>query len=242
MKNVLYLLLAVCCTACQTTKIKNKEYKVSSATVELGSIGTASSLSKFDNDFATRSFPQLHQSIRLDVQIVPFNKKINKIYFDKLKQNQIQGTVQYVDSLAQKPKFATFTFIDYAGITNEVNADYNKGIFNYIKDRGDASIVTGIAIVVTNEVILKLQQADAYYLVNDQTSKYTVALYKDGKKFDLINLQQGTVLAYTLGEFCWSVNDRHHWYVGDIVSKNKSCKGNTHKRIQKREETNLFKL
>lgn len=242
MKNLLYLLLAICCIACQTTKIKNKEYKVSSATVELGSIGTASSFSKFDNDFATRSFPQLHQSIRLDVQIVPFNKKTNQIYAEKLKQDQLQGTVHFIDSLAQKPKFVTFTIIDFARIISEVNSDYNKSIFTYIKDRGDASIVTGIATVLTEEVILKLQQADAYYLVNDQTSKYTVALYKDGKKFDLINLQQGIVLAYTLGEFCWSVNDRHHWYVGDIVSDNKSCKGNTHKRIKKREETNLFKL
>jgi len=241
MKKIIFILVLLA-VSCQTTKIKNKTYKTSPATVELGSIGTSTSLNNLKNDFSIKSFPALQNKIRLDIQIVPFTKDINKIYLEKSEVNQTEKKINYIDSLSNKPKFVTVSILDQSGFIEELNANHNKNILTYLKDTEDAAIVKSIALTLSEENIAKLQSADAYYLVNNQDTKYTVMLYKDGKKIDLIDLQSGTVLAYSLGKFCWAINDRQHWYVGDIVNDNKSCKGNTYKKIKKKEETNLFKL
>lgn len=243
MKNIIYLLLInIIIVSCQTTKIKNQEYKISPATIELGNIGTATSINNTMNDFSARSFPKIENKIRLDIQILPFNDKINKIYLSKTKVNQLPTNIKYVDSLPKKPEFVTVTIMEITALTEEINASYNKNIFNYLKDNDKASIITSVALVLSDEDLNKLKQADTYYLMNDQDAKYTVALYKQGKKMDILNLNQGIVLAYTIGKFCWSISDRQQWYIADIVKNDKSCKGNTLSKMKKKEETNLFKL
>lgn len=244
MKNIIYLLLIniIFIISCQTTKIKNQEYKISPATIELGNIGTATSINNTMNDFSARSFPKIENKIRLDIQILPFNNKINKIYLSKTKVNQLPTNIKYVDSLPKKPEFVTVTIMGITTLTEEINASYNKNIFNYLKDNDKASIITSVALALSDEDLNKLKLADTYYLINDQDAKYTVALYKQGKKMDILNLNQGIVLAYTIGKFCWSISDRQQWYIADIVKNNKSCKGNTYSKMKKKEETNLFKL
>jgi len=241
MKKIIILVLIIT-AGCQTAKIKNREYKYSYATTELGSIGEAISMYNLKNDFAAHSFPVLQNKIRLDVQVLPFTKDINKIYTEKAKINPAAVKINYVDSLAVKPEYVTLTIADLNGFATELNADYNKNTFQYLKDTETAVMVTGIAVALTSEDIAKIKMSDAFYLHNNQEKKYTIALYKSGKKTENIELQSGMVLAYTLGKFCWSVSDRLHWYIGDIVKDNKSCKGNTISKIKKKEEKNLYKL
>lgn len=243
MKNIIYLLLiGLIITGCQTIKIKNQEYKISPATIELGTIGTATSVNNTMNDFAARSFPKIENKIRLDIQILPFNDRINKIYLTKTKENQLPTNIKYVDSLPKKPEFVTVTIMEITALAEEINASYNKNIFTYLKDNDKASIVTSVALTLSNDDLNKLKQADTYYLTNDQDAKYMITLYKQGKKTDIIDLNQGIVLAYTIGKFCWSISDRQQWYIADIVKNDKSCKGNTYSKMKKKEETNLFKL
>ena len=241
MKKFIILLLIVT-AGCQTARINNTAYKVSLSTVELGSIGHATSFSNIKNKFSTQSIASLENKIRLDIRQIPFNKKINDIYLNKTNSLQIVPIIKYSDSLAQKPKFVVISIMDLTGLAHELNADYNKNVATFLKDAKEASIVTSIAIVLPDETLNKLNLADSYYLVNKQEKKYTVDLYKDGKKQETIDLYQGTVLAYTLGRFCWAVNDRQKWYVADIVTDNTSCPGNTLEKIKDKEERNLFKM
>lgn len=242
MKNLIYILLIISTISCQTTKIKNQEYKISPATIELGSIGTAVSINNTMNDFSTRSFPVIQEKIRLDIQMVPFNKKINEIYLKKTKASQLPVNITYIDSLPNKPEFVTITLMDLTSFTNELNAPYNKSVLTFLKDREKASVITSVALVLPNEDINKLKQADSYYLINNQEAKYTIALFKQGKKTDVIDLQAGITLAYTIGKFCWALSDKHQWYIGDVVKNNRACTGNTYSKIKEKEETNLFKL
>ena len=233
------LIIAV---GCQTTKIKDTSYKISNSTIELGSIGHATSFSNIKNNFSTQAIAGLENMIRLDIQQIPFTKKVNDIYLDKTNSLQISPIINYSDSLVPKPKFVTISIMDLTGFAGELNADYNKTVGAFLKDTREASIVTSIAIVLPDEILNKISQADSYYLVNEREKKYTVALYKDGQKQETIDLYQGTVIAYTLGRFCWAVSDRQKWYVADIVIDNKSCPGNTLEKIKEKEEKNLFKM
>jgi hypothetical protein len=237
----LFILLLVA-SGCQTIKIENRKYKTSTATTELGSIGTSKSMYNTDNDFFPRTFPDLKNKIRLDIQVYPFNKSINNIYVKKGITNQAQSKISYIDSLPSKPEFVTVSLMDINTFTNELNAPDNRGIFTFIKDIEKASIVTSVAVALSSEDLTKIRQADAYYLINNQNKKYTIALFKQGKKIEQIDLSSGTILAYTLGKFCWSVNDRQQWYIADIVNDSKSCPGNTISKIKEKEQTNLFKM
>ncbi|RDI06671.1 hypothetical protein [Flavobacterium sp. AG291] len=242
MRILYFFALLFTAMSCQTTKIKNKEYKISAATVEIGSVGTESSFSKLNYDFDTRLFPLFENKIRLDVQLLPFNKAVNKIYTAKNKVNQLPNKINYIDSLPDKPRFVTVTFLDYAGIIDELNAPHNKKVVNYLKDISKASIITSVALVLPNDQLSKMEQADSYYLINEDKTKYGILLYKDGKKIDTVDLQFSTVLAYTTGKFCWAINERHNWYIGDIVNEGTSCPGDTYSKIKEKEEVNLFKL
>jgi hypothetical protein len=240
MKKIIILLLVI--TGCQTAKIKNREYKVSQATIELGSIGSAKSMYNLDNDFSIHALPVLENKIRLDIQVQPFNEDIYKTYTDKAVNDQTLMKIEYNDSLPVKPEYVTVNIMDLTAMASELNGPHNKDIATYLKNTKKAVTVTGVAIVFSSEVLDKIKQADTYYLLNSQDKKYTVALYKEGKKTDVIDLDEGVELAYTLGKFCWSLSDRQQWYIGEIVKDNKGCKGKTREKIKDKEEKNLFKL
>lgn len=240
MKNLILLCLIIV-TGCQTTTIKNREYKVSPANVELGSIGIAKSLYNLDNDFSAKSFPVLENKIRLSAEIQPLDKSINDIYVSKT-ANKEELKIAYVDSIAVKPEFVIFSIMDFSGFTSEMNALYNKNIVTYLQNTKNAVVVTSVAVRLPESDLSRIKQADAYYLDNSQKTKYTILLYKQGKKIDVLDLQPGIVLAYTLGKFCWVVNDYDQWYIGDIVKENKGCKGKMRSQPKERKQTSLFKM
>ena len=242
MKKLSYLLIIIILTSCQTATIKNKTFKVTAATVELGSIGQAKSLYNTYNDFTIKSFPLLNNKIRVDIQIHPFNSDINDLYMNKAKYSSLQEKVMYTDSLAVKPEFITVSMIDITGYVNELNADYNKETSTYLMDTKKSVVVTGLAINIPTIDLEKIKLADSYYLINNSDKKYTIALYKQGRRTDILDLKAGTVLAYTLGKFCWALSERGRWYVGDITLDNESCKGKMRSSIKDKEDVNLFKM
>lgn len=242
MKYFNLLLIIILMAGCQTTKINNTKYNVSPATTELGSIGQATSLFKLKNDFETHSFPLLKNNIRLDVKTMPFNKKLYNIYSEKAESLQAKKQIQYVDSIPVKPELVTISILDTRSYLNELNSDYNRNITTYLKDTEDGVVVTGLAVTLPKELLAQIKTADAYYLINAQEQKYTLALFNNGKKAGEVDLKSGTVLGYTLGKFCWAIDERHNWYIADIVNNNKGCKGNTESKIKEKERTSLFKM
>jgi hypothetical protein len=122
-KKIVVLIVLVC-SACQSTKIKNENYKVSDSFPELGFIGESkSSFNK--NTFDGRTLAKLNNNIRVEIDIVPFNRKLNKIYTSKAKYDQNQSKVAFIDSLPVKPELVTIKILDITGMVNELNASYN---------------------------------------------------------------------------------------------------------------------
>jgi hypothetical protein len=238
---IIFLLTAL--SGCQTARIKNEKYKISSATTELGSIGHGKTIFNIENNFTTKSFPELKNKIRLDIQILPFNEKLDKVYSEKAKVNQSQNKINYIDSIPTKPEFVTVSIMDLTGYANELNQPHNKNILTYLDDTKEAVVITRVALALPGDDLVKLRQADTYYLVNEQERKYTIELFKQGKRTDTIDLNLGVPLAYKLGRFCWAESERHKWYIGDIVEDSHGCKGMTkYEAREKKTETNLFKM
>lgn len=240
-KNLAVLLLLIC-LGCHTAKIKNEDYKFSSSTTELGSIGT-SAVTYNKTMFSTKAFPQLENPIRLEIGIVPYNKKLNKIYNSKAKFNQNQQKIAYIDSLPVKPEVAIIKILDFAGLVKEINSDYNSTILQLLINNQSSKIVSSIAVNVSADEISKIKQADAFYLSNNQYKKYVISLYKSGKKTEIIAINPESIVAYQLSSFCWSVSERGNWYIADIVSEYSNCKGSTQSKISDKKKTkSLFDI
>jgi hypothetical protein len=232
-------------SACQTTKIKNNTYKVSDTAPELGSVGQSKMGYKTNNEFEVKTLPKLENNIRVAVEIVPFNKKTYKIYSAKAKYNQDQLKVAYVDSLPNKPELATIKLLDVVQFVNELNADYNAGVFKFITNTKKSKVVTNVVFSFSLEEINKIKQADTFYLTNYQDSKYGISLYKLGKKTDTLFLNSLNVVAYRLSTFCWSETDRGLWYIADMIEGDNDCKGKTKNKIEdtkKAKSKSLFDM
>ena len=243
MKNSLCIILLIVFSACQSTKIKNDTYKVSDTAPELGSIGQAKLGSKANNEFEIRTLPKLENNIRIAIEVVPFNRKLYKIYKAKAKYNQDQSNVTYVDSLPKKPELATIRLLDVVKFAAELNADYNKDVFRFITDTQNSEVVTSLAFCFSVEDINKIKQADAFYLTNYQDSKYAISLYKLGKKTDTLFTNSLNIVAYRLSKFCWGVSERGRWYIADIIEADSDCKGITKsKTSEKKSEKSLFDM
>lgn len=193
MKNSFFILLLLVFSACQSTLIKHDRYKVSPSTTELGSIGQSKSVFNLQNDFDARTLPMLENKIRVSVEPIPFNKRLNKFYTAKAKYDQSQSTINYVDSLPSKPELVTIRLLDVAGFVKELNADYNTDVFRLLEDTQTSEIISSIAVYLSTEDIAKIRLADSYYLTNSQDAKYTLSLYKQGKKIETIDLNAGRV-------------------------------------------------
>ncbi|RED26121.1 hypothetical protein BD847_0027 [Flavobacterium cutihirudinis] len=241
LKKIAILTLALC-YACQTTKIKNEEYKFSTSVVELGSIGE-SKLSYNQNTFEPKALAKLENNIRVEIGIVPYNRKLNKIYKSKAKYNQNQTKVAYIDSLPVKPELVTIQILDIAGLINEINADYNNDISKLLLNTQNLQIISSLATSLSTDEITKIRQSDAYYLSNSQYKKYTISLFKSGKKVDFIDINPETIVAYQVSKFCWANSDHGKWYIADIVDEHNSCSGVTKSKISKKKESkSLFDM
>ena len=243
MKHVFFALLLVLFNACQTAKIKSETYKIAKTSPELCSIGQSKTFFKLQNSFQTKGFPKLENKSRLEIEVVPFTKKLSEQYTKKIKYNQDLQKLTYVDSLPTKAELVTIQLLDITGFVNELNADYNNDIFRIINNLQNIKLVTSIAVYLTKEEISKIKQVDSYYLTNLQDKKYTIALYKQGKKTESINIDTEAIIAYKLSSFCWAETERSKWYIADIIAENSSCKGITINKVkEKKREQSLFRM
>lgn len=242
MKKITSGLFLVFLIACQSVKINKENYDVTSSTVELGSIGSVKSTFT-KNTFESNAFPVLENKIRLSVEIIPFSKKTAKSYLKKNKYNQSAAKLNYVDSLDVKPEMIVLKIADKLGYVNELNETYNEKVFTLLSNTSDVKVVSSIAVYLSNEDLMKIKQADAFYLVNNLDKKYTVALYNEGKKTGTLELKPERILGYQSGSFCWSSNAKGKWYIADIANSGSSCQGKSFSKIKedKREES-LFKM
>ena len=227
--------------SCKTAKIKNEKYKVFSSFVELGSIGESKLALNLQNDFKVRAIPKLEKEIRLDIEIVPFNKKVDKLYTSRAVYNQQQRAIIYSDSLKVKPEVAIIQIMDVTGFTNELNSEYNERLKNLLFSAKELQVISSTVVVLTNEELSLIREADSYYLSNKEEKKHIIFLYKEGKRFGSLDVGNGITLANKISSFCWNKNERGKWYIADISDG--GCIGVTKSHPKKTKTSkNLYNL
>lgn len=242
MKKIIGLILIIISISCNTIKAKENTFKESDSNVELGALGEAKSTMGLANNFTITAYPTIEGKIKLDISIVPFTKKANKSYQTKSNFNQQQTKINYVDSLPVKPEMVSIRIADISTMVSELNTKNNQPTFKFIKNNERTSIISSVLLSLSQTDIDRLRQADTYYLVQTDVAKYHIALYKSGKKVELVNLSNAIILGYIVSNFCWFENERGEWQIADIIEKGHSCKGNTYKKIKSKKEKSLYKM
>ena len=244
MKNWALLFLLFLMGACQSVRLESETYKISKSTTELGSMGKAS-FNGLKHTFETKSFPVLENKIRLDVKVLPLNKKVLKVLSKSYSTTPLLKKKK--DSIALPLNTAqsiiVISVLDVTAYLEQLNASQNEQTVTYLKNTKRAKLVNSVAIVVNDDLKHKIKQADTYYLLNSQDHKYVLALYKEGKKLENAELFSESVLGYKLSKFCWASTTKNKWFVADFVPECSSCKGKTYRKIKKdKKNKSLFKM
>jgi len=236
MKNWISLACILVLYSCQTVKIENATYNTNSSKVELGVIGHSKGMF-FNKKFNSKAYPELTSKIKVNVSVVPFSKRSNKVYLSKTKNNQNLAKINYVDSIPVKPELVTISILDINGYCREINSPENTKINRLIKETKKAKVISSIAIVLKEDDLQKIKNADEFYLINKKDQKYSLGLFKQGKQTDVLEISTAPVLGYEEGRFCWSEIKPGKWEVIDLIAICESCKGNTVKKVSNKKKT-----
>lgn len=237
-----YLVVFLIIIACNSVKVKTESYKISSETIDFLAVGESTTSLNQQNHFESFGFPKLEEKIKLYVEVIPYTKKLNKVYLSKGKYNQNLPKTTYVDSLEVKPELLLVSIADKSLLINTLNNQTNKDIKEYIQNTEKASIITSFVLNVDKTVIDKIKQSDSYYIVQTNDAKYEIALFLNNKKTETINIQSKAILAYQSDDFCWVETAKGKWLIGDLVEEGTSCNGKTFKRIKQEKEKSLYRM
>lgn len=235
MKKISFLILLVISISCKTVSIKKQPQRIASSAIELGTIGVLKPNLEI-NAFQTVGIPKYKEKIRVQFSIFPYNK----LTFNALKKaSKLQGkkvTLQYVDSLPNKPTYVTFTIADKVAIIQQLKSEENSTIIEHLKIAPTSKLVTTVSINFDSTIIKNINQAEEIYLVNTKHKKYHLALYKNSVLFKTVEFSKGVVFAYKIVSFCWGENSRHQPILVNITGENSKCSKNTYNSYQQVEK------
>lgn len=238
-----YIFCVLILMACNTVRVKNDSYKFSDEAIDFLAIGENRISLDQRYHFESFGFPKIDDKIKLYVEILPYTKKLNKVYIAKEKHNQALLSSKYIDSLKIKPDVLCISIADKSLLVSLLNNQNNKELRDYIqRTQKQVSIITSFVLSVDKATIEKVKQADSYYLEQVNDSKYEVALFINNKKKETIHIPFQNVIAYQTNNFCWVENTKGNWLIGYLVEGDSTCDGDSYKKIQPTKEKSLYKM
>lgn len=230
LKKLLWYLPIIIILSCNTIKVHQQTQKTATQVPSLGTVGMVTGHT-LDYSFQTYTQPGLEQGIRLELNKTFFTKKQFRAFSEQMKQQGKTHALAYSDSLEGKPFFYLFKIIDYQGLAQTINSQDNDALRESLQTNSDLRIVTAISAVIGASQEQRISQADAYYLVNNGTSRLGIALVSNNKTQHILDLENLQAFAWTDAGFCWG-NDKRRRPEIKAISLG-SCPAATYKNAQK---------
>lgn len=227
MKKIFILLIPYIVFSCNALPIPSVQ-KDASTSIELGSIGIMSS-GLVQNRFQINAIPTLEQKIMVK-SISKYFDKTTLSYYNK-NQPDTTKTITYIDSLKIQPKYLQLEIIDKVTLLEELNAQPNKKVVDYLKTAENILFISSVSIKFPEMIQNNLQNAEEVYLVNSANKKYVLALFNKNKLSETIAFSTGDIFEYETSILCWGVSDRHNIVITDIT--NGKCGKSTYKTYYK---------
>lgn len=238
--TILFFFLLI--SSCKTVHIKQDQQKLTNYPVTIGSIGEDRNF-VIQKDYKTTAYPGYKKQIKIETQVVPFNKATFSAFQKARALQNAKVTIAYVDSLSIKPAFLNIRLSDRVAVINNMITVVNQDTFEYIKNKEKAHIVTSISVALEAKTILEIQNADEVFLSTYGVKNYVLKLYTNKKVVKTINFNDGVIFSYKTSNFCWKQDDKYRVQIIDIVESNKSCPKKSYRSAKRaNKKINYYKF
>lgn len=242
-KNTLMLIVVLLgVISCKSVSIYQKAQTSTTKQLTLGSIGLDSDFI-FQTDFNNTAIPVYNVPIKLSITAIPFDRQSHK-QFVRAKQLQAANIdINYLDSIANKPKYLNLKIADRVAVLDALNANENRSVKDYLKNSNGANVLTGLSYAMNDEDINKMLSAEAVFLVKKGHKTYVLELYEKGIKGDVIHFNDGVVFSFETSACCWQENNKHQLNIVDLADKLNGCPYGTYRSSKRAEKkVNYYKL
>lgn len=238
--------LILCCigffTSCKTIKINEVSQTATTQQVSLGMVGLNKDF-LLQKEFNSAAIPSYKAPVKVMVTIASFNQHDYK-NFKKAKALQAANvSVNYIDSLPNKPRYLKLQIADKVGVIQALNNETNSAVKTYLSNNKYTNVLTHISIALNKADFNAMANADAVFLVEKGVKHYVLQLYNHGEKSQLIAFNQGVVFTYKTASCCWQENDKHQLNIVDLVNPLNNCPNKTYRSaIRAKRKMNQIKF
>ena len=227
-------------TSCKTLSVQQERQTKTTQNLQLGAIGVHKNFI-LEQDYNFTAFPQFQHPIKVKVNGVPFNKTKMKV-FENAKRTQNKDIhVKYVDSVKIKPRFLKLEIADRVAVLKSLNSKGNATIFQFLKTKKNAHLITAISIVFDAETTAKLSTAQEVFLEHTGINNYVLKTYENTKEQHSIYFNEGVVFGYQTSNACWKENKKRQLEIVDFVESNDRCPIHTHRLANKAKKIINYK-
>jgi len=241
MNRVFTVLIAlVTLTGCNSILVNKEFQKTTAHGMYLGTVGESTDF-VLEKDYNHITFPEYQTPIKVQVTKLDFNKTSYKAFVEAQLNQAQKVSVNYIDSLKQKPKYIKLDIADRLAVLNTLND--NKDLFNFLKNKNEAHLVTSIAMALNNADINAVSGAEEVFLEITGIKEYNLNLYNNKELQQTINFKDGVVFAYKTSSCCWKQNDRYKLEIIDLAEGDNKCPKKSYKSAHSaKKNINYFKL
>ncbi|WP_407556481.1 hypothetical protein [Winogradskyella sp. 4-2091] len=241
-RKITFILLLILIYSCKTISVGDDNQVTTTQNIMLGMIGEDQQFI-LERDYNHTAIPVYNHPLKVQWNIQHFNKSTYK-FFSKAAINQnTQFSIDYSDSLLNKPQFLKLELSDRVSILNALNSKINKEIKDYIFNKKDAHLITSISIALDKNRLKELLNADEVFLEATGVKSYALKTYKKGELQTVLSFNEGVIFAYKASNFCWQENDKHQLEIVDIVESTNRCPNKTYRSATRaKKKINYYKL
>lgn len=236
------LILVTFFISCKSIKVNQEFQKTTTQNLQLGTVGEQKDFI-LEQDYNHVALPVYNIPIKVNVSPLSFNKSSYNA-FVKAKPSQTQKVaVNYIDTLDAKPKYLKIDIADRVVVLNTLNSKTNQDVFQFLKNKDQAHVITSLTVVFNNNQLEVLSQADEVSLEVTGVKNYALKAYKDNILQQTILFNEGVVFAYKTSSCCWKQNDKYQIEIIDLAEGNNKCPNQSYKSANRaKKEINYFKL
>jgi len=201
------------------------------------------SLGKEDHTLVQSNFKQigqpiLNQPLVLSVQEIPFKKSSFKSYRNNKARNDANPIVLPSDSIPTPSTYLKFEIKDKIGCINQLNAPENIEVRTYLSKDSNCKLVSTISMVLDQERVGDIRNAEALFLSTDSNGLLSIALINGNRK-EKIRLAVSEIFEYGLLSFCWGTDTYGNAKIQTLNDQN-SCPKGTVNKAQKLNDTRSY--
>ncbi|MEO1012831.1 MAG: hypothetical protein AAFX53_16140 [Bacteroidota bacterium] len=217
------------CASLQETDIVDRHYP------SLGDLGSYDR-ALLPTDFHKIGSPSLQTPIPVSVREVPFDKAHFKKYMAYKKSRGAEQTLQFSDSLEQKPKYLCLALMDKIALGTALNQPENSEVLRYLEQDSGYRLVHEVALVPNTEQMEWLTGNEPLFLANDANGSLVLQI---GTRNALkeVPLSQLELFDYKTLGFCWAMDRYGKKRIAALVDYGEGCPKHTEHKAHKLDKS-----